>query len=48
MQVFNGHPVIAKECTQAEEMFQALHEAGLAASRQPLNQLVSGLMQTAQ
>jgi hypothetical protein len=43
MQVFNGQPILGEEYSQAEEMFQALHETRLAASSQPLNQLVSGL-----
>jgi len=42
MQVFNGPQILAEEHRQAEDMFQALHETRLAASSQPLNQLVSG------
>ncbi len=44
MQVFNGQPILVEEFRQAEDMFQALHETRLAASSQPLNQLVSGLI----
>ncbi len=45
MQVFNGQPILGEEYRQAEEMFQALHETRLVASNQPLNQLVSGLLE---
>ncbi|DBA75297.1 TPA: Leucine-rich repeat-containing protein 49, variant 3 [Trebouxia sp. C0004] len=43
IQVFNGQPISVEELSQAEDMFQALHETRLAASSQPLNQLVNGL-----
>ena len=45
MQVFNGQPILVEEHSQAEDMFQALRETRLAASNQPLNQLVSGLLE---
>ena len=32
---------MAEECRRAEDMFQGLHAARLAASQKPLNQLVS-------
>ena len=40
LQVFNGIETKAEEFLRAQEMFQAMHEARTAASRQPLNELV--------
>lgn len=40
LQVLNGHSIKAEEVTKAQEMFKALHEARVNASKQPLNELV--------
>ena len=41
LQALNGHDVKGEEVTRAQEMFPALHEARVTASKQPLNELVS-------
>lgn len=41
LQALNGHDVKAEEVVKAQEMFQALHEARVTASKQQLNELVS-------
>ena len=40
LQALNGHSIKAEEVTKAQEMFQALHEARVDASKHPLSELV--------
>ena len=41
LQAFNGNSIKDEEVATAQEMFQALQEARVTTSKQPLNELVS-------